>query len=82
MAPMRAFSVVQKRSKIAKLTPNDLFSLYWNTEENWTNHSFSFLKFIIFYELLTLSIHECRLYKPSLLAVIQTEAKFELEFEM
>ena len=27
MAPMRAFSVLQKRSKIAKMTPNDLLSL-------------------------------------------------------
>ena len=27
MAPMRAFLVIQKRPKIAKMTPDDLFSL-------------------------------------------------------
>ena len=27
MAPMRAFSVLQKRPKIAKMTPNDLLTL-------------------------------------------------------
>ena len=27
MAPMRAFSVLQKRPKIAKMTPNDLLNL-------------------------------------------------------
>ena len=41
MAPMRAFSVLQKRLKIAKMTPNDLLTLemaftepLWNTEQN------------------------------------------------
>ena len=56
MAPERAFSVSQKWPKYAKMTPNDLLTLKMvfteeTAEENWTKHSFSFLKFIIFVDL-------------------------------
>ena len=53
MAPMCAFSVLQKRSKIAKMTQNDLLTLEMVFTEplRRTKHSFSFLKFIIFVDL-------------------------------
>ena len=57
MAPMRAFSVLQKWPKIARMTPNELLTLkmtpglHWTVEENLTKLSFSFLKFIIFVDL-------------------------------
>ena len=52
MAQMRAFSILQKWPKIAKMTPNDLLGLtrvssepLGNTEQN------TLLKFVIFVEI-------------------------------
>lgn len=51
MAPMRAFSILQKWSKIAKMTQDDLLTLamisFESYKKYWIKHSFSFLKFII-----------------------------------
>ena len=48
MAPMRAFSVLQKWPKIAKMTPNDPRNgLIWTAKKYLRKHSFSFSKFII-----------------------------------
>ena len=52
MAPMRAFSVLQKRPKIDLKWPFDPRNgLHRIVKENWTKQSFSFLKFIIFVDL-------------------------------
>ena len=55
MAQMRAFSILQKWPKIAKMTPDDLLSLTMvsseplgNTEQNTL---LVFLKFVIFVEI-------------------------------
>ena len=54
MAPMRAFSILQRLPKITKMTPDDLLSLTMvlsellgNTEQN----TLSFFKFVIFVEI-------------------------------
>ena len=54
MAPMRAFSILKKWPKIAKMTPNDLLTLEMvfseplrKTEEN----TLGFLNFILFVDL-------------------------------
>ena len=55
MAPICAFSVLQKWPKIAKNDHDWPFDprngLHWTAEENWTKHSFSFLKFITLVDL-------------------------------
>jgi len=51
MAPMRAFSVLQKWPKIAKMTPNDLLTLkifFTEPPRKSEQNTLSFLKFIIF----------------------------------
>ena len=50
MALMCAFSILQKSPKIAKMTPDDLLALKMVSSEPQgnTEHSFSFLKFVIF----------------------------------
>ena len=53
MAPMWAFSILQKWPKIAKMTQDDLLTLgfIWTARKLWTKRSLSFLKFIIFVEI-------------------------------
>ena len=50
MAQMRAFSILQKWPKIAKMTPDDLLSLTMVSSEPLGNNT-SFLKYVIFVEI-------------------------------
>ena len=45
MAPMRAFSVLQKWPKIAKMTPNYLLTLKWSSLNRWGNLNITLFEF-------------------------------------